>query len=156
MAGLVAACGPPSGGGTAGARDAETADAVPLDSLRRIFELVVEENDYEAQARLYAEDAIVQPPNRPARIGRAAIREGNRRFLTATPDATIDYQPTASGRGGDYAWEAGSAFETGTDSDGVAHADSGKYLWVWRRGPDGWRIVAHSFSLDAGSAPDVE
>lgn len=89
MAGLVAACGPPSGGGAAGARAAVTED-------------------------------------------------------------------TASGRGGDYAWEAGSAFETGTDSDGAAHTDSGKYLWVWRRGHAGWRIVAHSFSLDAGSAPDAE
>lgn len=124
------------------------AGPAPLDSLRASFERAVEDTDFEAQARLYAADAVVQPSNRPPRVGREAIRAGYRRYLTTVPDATIDYEPVVSGHGGDHAWEAGSAFETGTGEDGVAHADSGKYLWVWTRTPDGWRISAHSFSLD--------
>lgn len=148
---LAVACDPDAPPAGDAVRDADADSArVEIEALEDRMEDAVETNDPDALAALFAEDAVELPPNQPRRVGIPAIRERYAEFLAATPDAvvrlTTDRVEVAES--GELAWEVGSARETGTGPDGIPHDVTAKYLVVWERGPDGWRIVARMFSAD--------
>jgi ketosteroid isomerase-like protein len=139
------------------------ADATAIrDLARSYFEAVIGE-DASALSALYADDAVLMPPYRPAIEGRAAIEAA-----LALPDAFnqglsywgITLSPDA--RGGEWVYDWGTyALLLAPDSvplnerrpdldtmpDSVAHA--GKYLVVLRRQVDGsWLIAREIWTKD--------
>jgi ketosteroid isomerase-like protein len=96
----------------------------------------------------YAEDARLLPPNSPAVIGRAQIRDffegmaaGGRLELTLQDDIVQE--------SGELAYLVGAYTLTIQPPEGEAARDTGKYLEVWRRQAAGaWQCVADMFSSD--------
>jgi ketosteroid isomerase-like protein len=114
----------------------------PAEVLRaadRAFFQDTRKNGLEGWLGWFAEDAVVVPPSGPLAVGSEAIRkhyEGQRGF----PYKGFVWQPdTASISSlGDFGWTIGS---WGSDATGEA-VWNGKYLTVWRKGPDGtWKVV---------------
>lgn len=105
--------------------------------------------DWDALSQLYTEDAVFMPPGQPSLRGRTAIRE----FMAAFPPlasfvSTID---TITGVG-DLAYVRGRYRMTLAAAPGAA--DSGKYLEIRRKQPDGsWKVTIDIFNSSV-PAPD--
>ncbi len=84
----------------------------------------------------YARDAVLMPPNSPAREGRESIRQ----MLQGLMDSGL----TAYGRGR-YTMNLEPA-------GGTPMTDVGKYVVIYRRQAGAWRAVADIFNSDQGAS----
>jgi len=106
--------------------------------------------DADGLAAMYAEDAVMLPPNKPAIFGRDAIRAGFRESFGAL-DLKADIEALEAVVEGDLAYVAGRyRMWTG---DGVL-VDRGKYLEIWRAIDGKWLIHRdiHNSSLPPAEA----
>ena len=103
--------------------------------------------DVEALASIVAEDAWQMPPNLPAVVGRAAIREfwrgafGWGKWTFAFDTQAVDVSGPLAVERGRYMlrFMAGAGAPPGMNS----FEDRGNYLVHWRQGSDKqWRVVA--------------
>ena len=97
--------------------------------------------DWAGWAALYAEDAVIHPPNGVAVQGRAAIHKWGEAF---PPIEAIELSNVQVSGEGNLAY--GTCGYTMT-LKGLA-TDTGKELIVFRRGTDEWQVVAASFNSD--------
>ena len=107
--------------------------------------------DFDAVLSCYAEDAVLLAPARPAAVGRAAIAV-ELRAAFADPDVEVEVTTAgidvaADGRDAS-AWGTGLTTITDPVSRRVSRVAS-KWLAVYRREADGWKVVADAFNLDA-------
>jgi ketosteroid isomerase-like protein len=100
-------------------------------------------------AALYAEDAIVFPPNQPPVEGRTAIEA----FLSNHPPFSNYSLDTEEIEGeGDLAYERGIASMTMEQPDGSAAPWRIRYLLIWRRQADkSWKVHREMFNPDMGA-----
>lgn len=119
-----------------------------LDSMRSAYEEAVSAGDFDAQAGIYAPDAIYSVPGRPPVEGRSAIRALIEE--TTPPGATLQIEPMDFRvLGPDWLYEIG----TGTFSftpEGAEEAvqATSSYLVVFHRTEEGWRVQAESVSAN--------
>ncbi|HXG44717.1 MAG TPA: DUF4440 domain-containing protein [Gemmatimonadales bacterium] len=112
-------------------------------ALRAVFEAGPREMkaaDWDAWAKVYTADAILQPPNHPPVRGQTNILAFARAFPPIVEASFGDVEVTGEGN---------LAYATSSYVIGVQGAvpDSGKQLLVFRRPPGGaWMVVAASFS----------
>ncbi|HUF27840.1 MAG TPA: nuclear transport factor 2 family protein [Gemmatimonadaceae bacterium] len=108
-----------------------------------------QQQDLEAIMQFYAEDAVVHVEGAAAARGHAAIRRLYGEYFQmpiVAFDATITH--VAVGESGDLGYETGVNNFT-LEQGGQQVPLLGKYLAVWRRGPDGrFRIVALAVTND--------
>ena len=103
-------------------------------------------NDWAAVAATYTEDAVLMPPNSPIVEGRANIQAYFEGFppvreLTATNVEVLGQ--------GDTAYVRGTYTMTIAAEDAEAITDTGKYLEVRKKQPDGsWLLHRDMFSSD--------
>ncbi len=101
---------------------------------------------------LYAEDAVVMPPNASAAVGRAAIKD----FLTKDTATAKAAGLTAKdgvgdvGIAGDLAWHAGTS--SVVDAAGATLA-TGKYIEIWRRSNGKWLMIRDIWNDDPPPVP---
>jgi uncharacterized protein (TIGR02246 family) len=111
--------------------------------------------DAEGLAAMYAEDAVMLPPNEPAIFGRDAIRAGFRETFGSL-DLKAEIEALEVVVDGDLAYVAGRyRMWTG---DGIL-VDRGKYVEIWRAIDGQWLIHRdiHNSSLPpAGAASDAD
>ncbi len=132
---------------------AEAAAEVAADSATVRSEIAALTASYQAAARagdaaaitaLHADDAVLQPAGKPAVRGRADVDS----FLVAEHSEPVELRYTTvsvtASAAGDLAYEVGTA---------IWPAGPGKYLTVYRKTADGWKIVADTWSQDAPPAP---
>jgi uncharacterized protein (TIGR02246 family) len=131
-----AGCGPKAPVADSGA------DVAAFESAAAGWEQAYNDKDADALAALYAEDAQLLPQGAPAVKGRAAIREHYANEI-ATEWAKVSIVSDASGVADDWAWRSG------TWTCCVAPPLSGKYLEVWHRTAEGWRLHRDISNLDA-------
>jgi uncharacterized protein (TIGR02246 family) len=99
----------------------------------------------------YAADAVYLPPRHAAVHGREAIRDYFRGAL-AHGATDLKYEVTYIRESGDLAYDVGRYSMTVPQKDGGKRHDSGKYLVVWKRQPNGdWKIAADAWSSDLPS-----
>lgn len=121
------------------------------EALERLNEAAVDavrDGDLDAFMELWTDDAVVMRPHEPARVGKRAIREGQRDFFdqfTSEDQAWVDELSVE----GDLAIERGSyEIRLYPVEGGEPIEDRGKYLMIHRRQPDGswlfWRYVFNS------------
>jgi uncharacterized protein (TIGR02246 family) len=113
-------------------------------------------NDKDADdlASLYAEDAVMLPPNAPAVFGRDAIRSSFREMFAAQ-DLKVEVEALETVVEGDLAYVAGRyRMWTG---DGTL-VDRGKYVEIWRAVNGEWLIHRdiHNSSLPIAETDDLE
>lgn len=143
------ACQPPAEeGGVPEAAVDTAAITATLDSMRSAFEDAVSAGDFEAQAAIYAPDAIYSHPGRPPVEGRDAIRSLLEEVTP--PGATLEIEPMDFRvLGLDWLYEIG----TGTFSftpEGAEEAvqATSTYLVLFHRTEAGWLIQAEALSAN--------
>lgn len=122
-------------------------DAAAINSAVESYTQAFETNDWAAFATLYAEDAVVMPPNAPVVQGRAALLE-----LTAIWPPITTFSVTIDEIDGcrDLAFSRGGYTFSAT-LEGVPEPveDTGSYVEIWRRQADGsWLIAAEIWNSD--------
>jgi ketosteroid isomerase-like protein len=113
-------------------------------TLEQMFDTVVRlirAGDWAGWAALYAEDAVLHPPNGPAVRGRAALREWGEAF---PPVEALDFSNVQISGEGHLAYGTSGYALTIKGQP----PDTGKQLGVFRRGISGWQVVAVSFNSD--------
>ena len=144
-AGVLAACGP---------------RALPPDpAARHAIEAAVgryvaasNQGDAAGLADLYADDAVLLPPDHEPIRGRAAIRA----FWDQGTDQGLEVTNLAVEANGNLGWLVGRYHLPATDEE---PADSGKYVMCLKRQPDGsWKLTADIWnrSGDDDEADDEE
>jgi len=122
------------------------ADRSALAALTDTFVQRVRRADWPGAAKLFAATAVFMPPNQRAVTGEANIEAWMKAF---PPISAFDVKVANRDGQGDVAYVTGIYIMTITPPGGKPMADSGKYLTVNRRQPDGsWLIVADIFNSD--------
>lgn len=108
------------------------------------------DRDFEAVMRCYADDAVLLAPGRPAALGWAAIAT-ELRAAFSDPDVAVVVQLARIEVSPDdrlaSAWGTGLTTLTEPLSRRVSHVRS-RWLAVYRREADGWKVVADAFVVD--------
>lgn len=107
------------------------------------FEAAVAADDVAAVVALYTEDAMLMGPNAPSATGRAAIGEAFTGMMEAV--GTLDLTTVEVESFGDTAYEVGTYVLEGADG---SHMDHGKYVVIWKRTPDGWKLHRDIYNSD--------
>lgn len=114
-------------------------------AIRAEFEASIKDvqaGNWDAWAALYADDAVLQPPNAPAVRGHAALLSWGRAFPPVESASEANLQIHGDGN---LAW---ATTDWSLQIKGMP-ADHGKELIVLKRGADGkWMVEAGSFSSD--------
>jgi ketosteroid isomerase-like protein len=103
--------------------------------------------DIDRIVALYAEDAILMPPNAPAASGHAAMRA----YLTQDREGskamglTLHLEDDGAGVAGDLGWHSGTY--TMTDASGKT-IERGKWLETWRKTAGKWRMIRDIWNSD--------
>lgn len=113
--------------------------------------------DAASLAALYAEDAIVQAPNAPRMVGRAAIQAGYAEWFATAPfrDLTITTEGVDVSESGDLAWAYGDYTSTISLADGTTIEDSGKWLSIHENRDGTWVYAALTWNSDL-AVPGME
>lgn len=99
-------------------------------------------------ALLYADDAVVMPPNKPMVKGRANIEVHFKGELEQGP-TNFQLNPFQSAISGSQAFEVGTTTVTMPGGE----TDRGKYLVVLKRVGNDWKIAYDIYNGDSSSAP---
>ena len=122
------------------------ADRTALRAATDSFVQRVRRADWPAAAKLFGQTAVFMPTQQRAVTGQANIEAWMKAF---PPISAFDVKVVSVDGGGDIAYMAGIYIMTITPPGGKPIVDTGKYLTVSRRQPDGsWPIVADIFNSD--------
>ena len=122
-------------------------DTAALRAVHDRFSVALLRQDFDAVAALYAEDAVLLPPQEPAVHGRAAIRT----WTAAVPRVTrvVLEVDDVDGRG-DVAYMRGTFAMTLEPEGAPALSVVGKYVEILKKQADGsWRFAVDIFNSDA-------
>jgi ketosteroid isomerase-like protein len=119
-----------------------------IDAANEAYGKAVANQDVGAIVALYAQDAVLLPPNEPVAKGPDAIRAVLQAYMDAGAQS-LQLETTALDDQGDLVVEVGR-YELGIQPAGAdAITDIGKYLQVFKRQADGsFRIAYDCFNSD--------
>jgi ketosteroid isomerase-like protein len=123
---------------------APAADTEALHGLREAIVAAECSGDLAFFAAALDDDAVVMPPDAPAREGKAAclsfvrdvlhsmLAQFDRELVCESAEIVVD---------GSFAFDRGSFFQTLREKDsGLIVRERGHYLWLYARRPDGWKL----------------
>lgn len=130
---FTTACGSPSTSNPA-------ADRQAIATVTAQFEAAENAGDVERMLLLFADDMIIMSPHAPAISGADRIAAATRKFYEAFTVA-VEYSSEEIAAFGDWGFDRGTERFTLTPKSGGAPISvNGKYLWLYRRQPDGsWK-----------------
>lgn len=129
-----------------------TADMASIRAGSKAWADAYNAGDVDRIVALYAEDAVMMPPNVPAASGHAAMRA----YLTTDVAAakaggvTMNLGESGIGVSGDLGWHSGTFAATTAAGTTV---DSGKWVETWRKTNGEWRMIRDIWNSDAAPAP---
>src|SRR5258705_12342156 len=107
------------------------------------FETALRAANADGMTAMYADDAILMPPNAPAAKGKAAIREYWAGLIGMTSQANLKLTIADVWTSGDTAIERGMWNVTMTPKGGTAEmSDNGNYVIVWQNRGGKWQAVS--------------
>jgi ketosteroid isomerase-like protein len=103
--------------------------------------------DLETVLSLYAEDAMLLPPNEARVSGKAAIR---RRYegLFARTRMAARFEVDEERATGAYGYIRGRMIGKRTATDGTVEDLAGKFVMLFRKGAKGWQIASLIWNTD--------
>lgn len=116
-------------------------DVAAIRAAADVWVQAFRDNDDATLVALYSDDAAIMPPNEPPVDGRAAIRayhEADLLTVTEYSESIIEID----GRDG-LAYIRGTSSMVGISEDGEPVTESGKFLVIFRKQPDGSWLVTH-------------
>ena len=128
------------------------AEVSKINEVTQTFVKAALAKDWATLAALYIDDAVLNPPHEPAVKGRTAIREWFEKFPPLTDFKASNVKVEG---GDDLAYVLGTYTMTIAPPEAPgAINDSGKYVEVRRRQPDGrWLIAVDIFNSDLPASP---
>ena len=131
------------------------AEARALMELSRRWSATVESGDMEAALDYWADDAVMLPPDLPARSGKAAIRD-HVMGAASIPGFRISWEPVSAhvSESGDMAYLIERNVTEMDGEDGEKIVIHGKVVTIWRKNANGdWKNVVDIWNSLPG--PDV-
>jgi uncharacterized protein (TIGR02246 family) len=129
---LSAACNPVSTSDPA-------ADLQAIAEVSDQFQAAENAGNVEQMLRLFADDLVILSPNAPELSGADRIAAAMRAFHEAFT-VQVEYTSQEIAAFGDWGFDRGTERFTLTPKSGAPISVSGKYLWLYRRQPDGsWK-----------------
>lgn len=107
--------------------------------------------DADRVVSFYAEDAVVNPPNESAVVGREAAKKVWASYFAA-PNFSISWKTTTAevSKSGELGFTAGTYEDSFDGPDGKRVQETGKYLCVWRKERDGsWKATYDMWNSDS-------
>ena len=125
-------------------------DAKALTKIDQDWSKAAGAKDLEKVVALYAEDAIVYPPNEPIAVGQAAVKKIWAGFV-ADAGFSISWKPlhVEVSKSGELGYTTGTYQDTYTGPDGKKVEEKGKYVCIWKKGKDGWKAIHDTWNTDA-------
>ena len=124
-------------------------DRVQLGRMRSAFIRAMNEGGVEEWIRSHlAAGVAVMPPEQPTISSRQEVAVWARRFLQEhrIHDFAFTGSKTVTG---DWAFENGVyLLESSPTAGGEKQSRRGKVIFIWKRGPDGWKGTLVSFNFD--------
>ena len=121
-----------------------------MNDADKAFVSAVNSGSADSVASLYASDAVLLPPNSPAVIGSAGIREFWAATLTAFGGAKLELTTDETDTSGDIGYERGSYRLLAPDGSVM---DQGKFLQISRNRGGRWELTRDMFSSDLPPRP---
>jgi ketosteroid isomerase-like protein len=145
---LAAAFGAAAVGYWAGAWRAEAArdERETLMQLDRDFDQMTSKGGSEVWVSFFADDGIMMPQGAAMVAGRDAIRKSISETFAA-PGYSLRWEPMDASVSGPLGYTYGLYKATRQDASGKLVASYGKYVTIWRRQREGWKVV-----VDIGNA----
>jgi ketosteroid isomerase-like protein len=127
--------------------DTAAEESAIRDANQRWLQLI-RDKDGPAIAQLYAEDGVLMPPGESAVRGRAAIGEWWGRS-TQMPGYELSFATDrlVFSESGDMALDTGTWSFRASPASGPIE-DNGKYVVVWRKVGNDWKVAADIFNSD--------
>ena len=121
-------------------------DIAAIEEGSAAFVAAANADDWGGIAALYTEDAVLMPPNGPAVQGRADIEAF---FAAFPPTSGFTLNPVEIDGRGDLAFVRGT-YSLTLEIEGMEPTpDTGKYIEIRRRQPDGsWLLAVDIFNSD--------
>jgi uncharacterized protein (TIGR02246 family) len=101
---------------------------------------------------LYADDAVVMMAGQPAWNGKAEMMRNGSAMLNAVSFSDMKLTTQTVDVAGDYAIETGTIQMTITPKGGKPVPDKGKYVTVWKKEGNAWKVSQDIFNSDAAVA----
>jgi uncharacterized protein (TIGR02246 family) len=122
-----------------------------LDKLAKEFMAAFNAKDAAKLSSFYADDAVVMPPNHALVKGRANIEAYFKQDFEQGV-TNLQLRPMESATAGTQAFEAGTSTVT-VKSGSSTVTDTGKYLTVFKKVGNDWKIVYDAFNSDQPPPP---
>lgn len=117
-----------------------------IEATNARFESHVAAQQWDSVAALYTSDAIMMPQGAPMQRGPNAIRDGFAQMGEQGGVSNVRLETSEVEASGDLAYEIG---QYTLEGQGGARLDRGKYLVVWKREGDTWKIHRDIFNSDS-------
>ena len=119
--------------------------------IHTAFAEAMRARDLDAIVALYADDAILMPPDAAAATGHAAMKQYLTTDIAASKAAGVSFalDTDASGVSGDLAWHSGTFHVAGANG---ASLGTGKYVEVWHKADGKWLMIRDAWNNDAPAA----
>jgi ketosteroid isomerase-like protein len=151
LAAAVAACAAPTPAAPPKA-DPAAVEAEIKAKVASWNEYIAARND-SAIGELYADDGVLMPPNQPRIAGKEGIRAFFAGMWVINPTMVLNTTQVVTSDAGDVAIEEGTFALEYRGADGKPINDTGKYLVIWKRTGNDWKVVRDIFNTDLPSAP---
>jgi uncharacterized protein (TIGR02246 family) len=128
------------------------ADVAAMHAMEQAFVTAYNSGDVATAAALYAEDAVLLPPNAPSASGRSAIHAYLEKDVAESAKAGVklSISPKADGGvSGNMGWTSG----TYSAKDKSGHiVEAGKFLSVFRKKDGKWLYLRDTWNTDSPPA----
>jgi ketosteroid isomerase-like protein len=145
---VASACTTPS------APDTRKADEAALRELDAQWAKSAQANDLDGTVAYYSDDATLLPPNAPMAKDKQAIRAMWAELLVPGNSLTWQATKVEVAKSGDLAFIMGTYQLSMKGPEGQPLNDTGKFVEVWEKQPDGkWKVGTDIFNSDLPAAP---
>lgn len=128
--------------------------AAAINEVRAAYSDALNAGNAAGVAALFTDDGMAMPPNKPAAMGKDAIQSNLQARLSQYKfDVSITQAEAVAA--GDWAYSRGTyTIKATPKGEGEAMENSGKYLNILQRQPDGsWKIARHIWNTDTPIPP---
>jgi uncharacterized protein (TIGR02246 family) len=120
--------------------------------VRSAYQKAAEAGDVQGLMALYTDDAVLMPPESPMVKGKAAIEAFHKKMTGMASVSNVRITPTDTKVMGDMAYDVGTFSQTVTPKGGTAMMESGSYVVVLAKQPDGnWKLKYEIYNSDKPS-----
>jgi ketosteroid isomerase-like protein len=128
-----------------------SADVATMHDATNAWVAAYNAGDADKIVALYAEDAILMPPDGVSLKGHAAMKQYLSSDMAAAKAAGVSFALDADtgGASGDLGWHSGTFHVSGANGASVA---TGKYVEVWHKADGKWLMIRDIWNNDAPAA----